>query len=401
MGFLDFMWHGLRDSLLMAWEVWWALVIGFAISAIVQAWVPRERIQRTLGGGGAAPTARATLLGAASSSCSYAAVAIARSLFVKGASAVSALAFQFASTNLVWELGLVLWILIGWQFTVAEYLGGIVMIVLMALALRLFVSRDDEARAREHAAEADPGHQHHSAGSELGWRERLLSAEAWSDVAHNFRGDWQMLWREITVGFLLAGYIAQVPNSVFRALFLHNAPGPIPAIADAIVGPVIAVLSFVCSVGNVPLAAVLWSGAISFAGVLAFLFADLIVLPIIAIYRKYYGTAFALRITALMFVTMVAAALLVAGLFSLLGLTPGGPRPDRADVFGSIQVNYKLALNVLGLVVFATLWWLTQRRGATDPVCGMRVDREKAITRRDDGRIVYFCSEGCADAWVK
>jgi hypothetical protein len=398
-GFLDFLWHGLRDALLMAWAVWWALVLGFALSAIVQAWVPRDRIEKTLGGGGAGPTARATLLGAASSSCSYAAVAIARSLFVKGASAVSALAFQFASTNLVWELGLVLWILLGWQFTVAEYLGGVVMIVLMALVLRLFVNRRLEARARENAAVADPGHQHHSAGSELPWRRRLTSVEAWSDVAHNFRGDWQMVWREIVIGFLLAGFIAQVPNHVFRGLFLHNAPAPLPAIENAIVGPVIAVLSFVCSVGNVPLAAVLWSGGIGFAGVLAFLYADLIVLPIVAIYRKYYGTSFALRITALMFVTMVTAALLVAGLFSLLGWTPSGPRPDRADIFGSVQVNYKLALNVLAVAVFTALWWLTQRRGVTDPVCGMRVDRAKAVTRSAGSRTAYFCSDACAETW--
>ncbi|MFZ1997159.1 MAG: permease [Solirubrobacteraceae bacterium] len=398
---LDFLWHGVRDALLMAWQVWWALVLGFAISAMVQAWVPRERIQRTLGGAGAGPTARATLLGAASSSCSYAAVAIARSLFAKGASAVSALAFQFASTNLVWELGLVLWILLGWQFTVAEYLGGIVMIVLMALALRLFVSRELEAHARAHAEHADPGHQHHSAGSELDWRRRLTSVAAWSDVAHNFRGDWQMLWREICIGFLLAGYVAQVPNDVFRALFLHSAPAPIPAIENAVVGPVIAVLSFVCSIGNVPLAAVLWSGGIGFAGVLAFLFADLIVLPIVAIYRKYYGTAFALRITALMFVTMVGAALAVAGAFALVGLTPSGPRPDRADIFGSVQVDYKLVLNVIGLVVFVMLLWLTQRRGVTDPVCGMRVDRAKAVTRAKGPRTVYFCSDGCAEAWER
>jgi uncharacterized protein len=398
-GLLDFLWHGLRDALLMAWEVWWALVLGFAISAVVQAWVPRERIQRTLGGEGLRATARATALGAASSSCSYAAVAIARSLLVKGASAVSALAFQFASTNLVWELGLVLWILIGWQFTVAEYLGGVVMIVLMALSLRLFVSRPLEARAREHAAKAEPGHQHHSAGSELDWRRRLTSADAWSDVAHNFRGDWQMLWREICVGFLLAGFIAQVPNHVFRGLFLHNAPAPLPAIENAVVGPLIAVLSFVCSVGNVPLAAVLWSGGIGFAGVLAFLFADLIVLPIVAIYRKYYGTAFALRITALMFVTMVVAALLVAGAFALVGLSPTGPRPDRADIFGSVQVNYKLALNVLGVTVFAALWWLTQRRGVRDPICGMRVDRKKAVTRTSGSRTLSFCSESCAQKW--
>jgi uncharacterized membrane protein YraQ (UPF0718 family)/YHS domain-containing protein len=374
-------------------------VIGFAISAIVQAWVPRERIERTLGGEGAGAAARATVLGAASSSCSYAAVAIARSLFAKGASAVSALAFQFASTNLVWELGLVLWILMGWQFTVAEYLGGVVMIVLMGLSLRLFVSRPLEARAREHAVTADPGHQHHSASSELGWRRRLTSAGAWSDVAHNFRGDWQMLWREICIGFVLAGFIAQVPDSVFQGLFLHGAPAPIPAIADAIVGPVIAVLSFVCSVGNVPLAAVLWSGGISFAGVLAFVFADLIVLPIVAIYRKYYGTAFALRITALMYVTMVVAALLVAGLFALAGLSPTGPRPDRADIFGSVQLNYKLVLNVIGVVVFAALWWLTERRGVTDPVCGMRVDRDKAVTRTSGSRTMYFCSDGCAETW--
>jgi len=396
---LNFLWHGLRDALLMAWAVWWALVLGFAISAIVQAWVPRERIQMTLGGEDGGATARATLLGAASSSCSYAAVAIARSLFAKGASAASALAFQFASTNLVWELGLVLWILIGWQFTVAEYLGGIVMIVLMTVALRLFVSRPLEARAREHAAHADPGHQHHSAGSELSWRRRLTSSAAWSDVAHNFRGDWQMLWREICIGFLLAGVIAQIPNSVFEGLFLHSAPAPIPAIENALVGPVIAVLSFVCSIGNVPLAAVLWSGGIGFAGVLAFLFADLIVLPIVAIYRKYYGSAFALRITALMFVTMVIAALLVAGVFELLGLTPSGPRPDRADIFGSVQVNYKLVLNVIGVAVFGVLFWLTQRRGVTDPVCRMRVDRDKAVTRSDGQRTVYFCSDGCAERW--
>jgi uncharacterized membrane protein YraQ (UPF0718 family)/YHS domain-containing protein len=397
MGILDFIWHGLRDALLMAWEVWWALVLGFAISAVVQAWVPRQRIERALGEGAPGATTRATLLGAASSSCSYAAVAIARSLFAKGASAVSALAFQFASTNLVWELGLVLWILIGWQFTVAEYVGGMVMIALMALALRLFVSPQLEAEARAHARAADPGHQHHSAGGDdLSWRRRLTSVAAWSDVAHNFRGDWQMLWREIGVGFLLAGFIAQVPNHVFRSLFLHNAPAPLPALENAVVGPVLAVLSFVCSVGNVPLAAVLWSGGIGFAGVLAFLFADLIVLPIIAIYRKYYGRAFALRITALMFVTMVVAALVVAGAVSLLGLTPGGPRPDRSAIFGSVHVDYKLALNVVGAIVFTALIWLTQRRGATDPMCGMTVDRAKAVTRETADGLVYLCSAHCA-----
>src|SRR3989440_4723722 len=178
---------GLANAFLMAYQVWWALVLGFAISAMVQAWVPRQRIESALSGGGFAPVARATALGAASSSCSYAAIAIAKSLFQKGASAASALAFQFASTNLVWELGLVLWVLIGWQFTLAEYAGGIVMIVLMTVLLRLFVSRRLEQEARAHAVEADTGHQHHSVGEQLPWRERLTSARAWSDVAHNFR----------------------------------------------------------------------------------------------------------------------------------------------------------------------------------------------------------------------
>src|SRR6476469_3078677 len=223
--------NGLKDSFLMAWEVWWALVLGFAISAIVQAWVPRERIQGAMAGSGPKPVAWATGLGAASSSCSYAAIAIAKSLFQKGAPAATMLAFQFASTNLVWELGLVLWVLIGWQFTLAEYLGGIVMIALMSIALRAFVSPGLEARAREHANSADAGHQHHSAGGTSGsWRDRVTSVEAWSDVAHNFRGDWQMLWKEITIGFLLAGFIAQLGDDFFNGLFLSGAPGWLNAI---------------------------------------------------------------------------------------------------------------------------------------------------------------------------
>ena len=399
MGVLDVLWHGLRDSFLMAWAVWWALVLGFAISAIVQAWVPRQRIEALMSGSGARPVAWATGLGAASSSCSYAAVAIGKSLLQKGASAASTLAFQFASTNLVWELGLVLWVLIGWQFTVAEYLGGLVMIVLMTMLLRLFVSRSLEQQARVHAQQADSGHQHHTASEQLPWRQRLTSARAWSDVAHNFRGDWQMLWKEITIGFLLAGFIAQLGNGFFEHLFIRNAPAPLPTIENVLVGPIIAVLSFVCSVGNVPLAAVLWSGGISFAGALAFLFADLIVLPIIAIYRKYYGTAFAARIVALMFVTMALAALTVDGLFSAFGLIPTGPRPSRANVFGTLAVNYKLLLNVLGIAIFAAMFWLTARRGSIDPMCGMKVDRAKAVTREIDGETFYFCSEDCLQAF--
>jgi uncharacterized membrane protein YraQ (UPF0718 family)/YHS domain-containing protein len=391
--------EGLRNAALMAYEVWWALVLGFFVSAVVQAWVPRQRIEASLSGGGPRPVALATALGAASSSCSYAAIAIAKSLFVKGASAAGALAFQFASTNLVWELGLVLWILIGWQFALAEFVGGLVMIALMALALRAFVSPRLEARAREHAQAAETGHQHHSAGSDMSWRERVRSAEAWSDVAHNFSGDWQMLWKEIGLGFLIAGFVGLLPMDTFNTLFVTNAPSAVQTIQNVVVGPLIAVLSFVCSIGNVPLAAVLWSGGISFAGVMAFIFADLIVLPIVAIYRKYYGTAFALRISALMLVTMIAAALVVDGLFSVAGLVPT-TRPSADDVFGEIRLDYKLVLNVIALAAFAALIALTRRRGATDPVCGMTVDRAKAVTLEDGGRTVYFCSEHCRQAYA-
>ncbi len=365
---LELIWHALRDALLMAWQVWWALVLGFAISAIVQAWVPRGRIEHGMAGGGARPVGIATALGAASSSCSYAAIAIGRSLFAKGASAASSLAFQFASTNLVWELGLVLWVLLGWQFTLGEYLGGIVMIALMAVLLRLFVSPRLEAQAREHARRAEEsghGHDHHDHGSgeleeQLGWRRRVSSLQAWRAVSQTFLGDWRMLYKEIGAGFLIAGFVAQLGNGFFSSLFVEHAPSPLGPIENVIVGPLIAVLSFVCSVGNVPLAAVLWSGGISFAGVLAFLYADLIVLPIVAAYRKFYGWRYTLRIVALMYVTMASAALAVDALFGGLGLIPSGPRPGRADIFGGISADYKLALNLLALAVFAALVWISR-----------------------------------------
>jgi len=377
---------GLWNAVLMFWEVWWALVLGFAISAIVQAWVPRERVRAAMAGEGARPVALATGLGAASSSCSYAAIAIARSLFAKGASAVSALAFQFASTNLVWELGLVLWVLLGWQFTLGEYVGGIVMIALMWGLLRLFVSRRAEAAAREHAnaaaqhaagcAHHDHGHDHHAhhghghaqhgAAADrvpTAWRERLISLEAWRTVAGNFRADWLMLWKEIGIGFLLAGFIGLLHQNVFNSLFLHNAPSGVRVVWAALIGPLIAVASFVCSIGNVPLAAVLWAGGLPFAGVMAFIFADLIVLPIVLAYRKYYGTGYALRIVALMYVTMALAAIVVDVVFAALGWIPA-TRPSANDVFGAIELDYKFVLNALATVAFVALIALTRRRAA-------------------------------------
>jgi uncharacterized protein len=386
---LEKLWQGIEQSFLMAYEVWWALVIGFAISGIVQAWVPRARIEGALSGTGFAPIAKATGLGAASSSCSYAAIAIARSLFAKGASAITALAFQFASTNLVWELGLVLWVLMGWQFTLAEFVGGVVMIALMAVLLRRFVSPALEARARGNAeaATGEGGHDHHDHdGSDetRPLREAVRSADSWREVAGNFRMDWSMLWKEIALGFLLAGFIGLLGDDVFNVLFVTDAPPLLRTLENVLVGPLIAVLSFVCSVGNVPLAAVLWSGGIGFGGVVAFLFADLIVLPIVLAYRKYYGTAFALRITALMLVTILVAALIVDGVFGLVGLVPTGPRPSRTDVFGHVGLNYKLVLNVVATAVFIALFWLSRGASAGGACHHHNLDAEGQETHEPD-----------------
>ncbi len=388
---------GLTNAFRMLWEVWWALVLGFALSGIVQAWVPRDRLERALGGRGLREVALATGLGAASSSCSYAAIAIAKSMFAKGASLVSAITFQFASTNLVFELGLVLWLFLGWRFTLAEFVGGIVLIGLTWLALGRFVSRGREDAARLHAQSAATGHVHPTASTErLPFRRKLVSAQAWSDVAYNFRGDWQMLWKEIGAGFLIAGYVSTLPLDVFNKLFLTDAPAPVRIVENVVVGPLVAALAFVCSIGNIPLAAVLWSGGISFAGVIAFIFADLIILPIVNIYRRYYGGRFAALLVAVMFATMAIAALVVDGIFSLFGLVPT-TRPSIGSIAERpVTWNYTSVLDLLFIVVFAALIALTFRRGAKDPVCGMTVDRGAGgPTSVVASRRYFFCGPHC------
>ena len=378
--------HGIGNALLMAYAVWWALVFGFAISAIVQAWVPKRSVERAMGTSGWRAVGRATGLGAASSSCSYAAIAIGKSLFQKGASAISALAFQFASTNLVWELGLVLWALIGWQFAVGEFVGGLIMIVLMAAAVaavRLAASRGrgpgvTRRRPMPGTSTTPPSPSarrgaHACARSTRGRTSPTTSAATCRcSTARSGSGS---CW---------PGSSACSATGSSRHCSCESAPAPIRIIENVLIGPLIAVASFVCSVGNVPLAAVLWSGGFSFAGVMSFIFADLIVLPILAIYKKYYGMTFTVRITALMYVTMVLAGLAVAGLFAAFGAIPT-TRPSRSDLFGAVQLDYKLVLNILGVVIFVALFGLTMRRGVKDPVCGMTVDRTKALRAELDG----------------
>jgi uncharacterized membrane protein YraQ (UPF0718 family)/YHS domain-containing protein len=394
---LELIGRGFWMAFQMAWEVWWALVLGFLLSGVVQAWVPRARMERTLGGRGARTLALATGLGAASSSCSYAAVAIAKSMFQKGASLAAAMAFQFASTNLVFEIGIVLWIFLGWEFTAAEFLGGLILIVLMWIGVRYLVSRRMEEEARAHAMAAETGHQHHGAGSEgISWRERLTSVSAWSDVAHNFRGDWEMLWKEIVGGFVIAGFVALLPNGFFNALFLTGAPSGVQLVENVLLGPIVAFLTFVCSVGNIPLAAVLWAGGISFSGVIAFIYADLIIIPLILIYLRYYGRAVTVRMVAIMFAAMAVAALAVDALFTGLGIVPS-TRPSIDSITGrGIEWNYTTFLNIVFFIIAGALVALTVRRGARDPVCGMKVDRSKTPHRSEfKGQTVYFCSAGC------
>src|ERR687887_597556 len=388
MGVLSTIGDGLWNAFQMAWEVAWALILGFALSGIVQAWVPRERMERALGGRGPREIGLATGLGAASSSCSYAAIAIAKSMFQKGA--------QFASTNLVFELGIVMWIFLGWEFTLAELVGGVILIALMWLGLRVFVTRRLETEAREHAAAADAGHQHASVGSHASLRERMTSVRAWSDVAHNFRADWEMLWKEIVAGFLIAGFISLLPMDFFNSLFVTDASGPVRLLENVVLGPLVAVLSFVCSVGNAPLAAVLWAGGISFSGVIAFIYADLIIVPLVLIYAKYYGRELTARLVGIMFAATVLAALAVDGIFSAAGLVPSArPSIDSISSRG-ISWNYTTFLNIVFLAIAAILVALTLRRGAQDPGCGMTVDRHAGNpTFTYAGHLYYFCSEGC------
>lgn len=343
----------------MTWEVLWALILGFALSAVVQSVVRRSTVVRMLGDDRPHTLTVASLLGAASSSCSYAAVALARSLFRKGANFTAAMAFEIGSTNLVIELGIIMALLLGWQFTVAEFVGGPLVIVAVAVLFRLFVRRRLLDQARAQAERGLAGSMEGHAGMDMSipgeasfWR-RLLSRDGFTSVSHVFVMEWAAILRDLVVGLLIAGAIgAWVPESFWRAFFFTDHP-VLSALWGPIVAPVVAILSFVCSIGNVPLAAVLWNGGISFGGVIAFIFADLIILPILNIYRRYYGTRMALVVLGTFYVAMVAAGYLVELLFTVLGIVP---RQRSATVLeAGVSWNYTTWLNIAFLVLAAAL----------------------------------------------
>ena len=346
--------HALWMAFTMFWEILWPLILGFGLSALVQAVISKSEMTRLLPNDSPRSLAIACGLGAASSSCSYAAVALARSIFRKGADFTAAMAFELASTNLVAELTIIIIVLMGWQFAAAEFVGGPLMVVLMALLFRLFLSRKLVAEARTQADKGLKGKMEGHAEMDMSvtqgsfW-QRITSKNGFTATSHYFVMDLLAVWKDIAVGLLIAGALAAwVPNDFWKEFFLVSHPVA-AKVWGPIVGPIVAVVSFVCSVGNIPLAAVLWNGGISFGGVIAFIYADLIVLPIIDIYRKYYGWKVAGLIVAIFYVAMALAALLIELLFDLLGLIPSQRSAQIVET--SISLNYTTVLNVIFLAI--------------------------------------------------
>jgi uncharacterized membrane protein YraQ (UPF0718 family)/YHS domain-containing protein len=410
--------RSLREAFFMFWETLWALVLGFGLSGAVQAFVSKASMERTLGDHRAGAVARASGFGMVSSSCSYAATAMAKSLFQKGADFTTAMIFMFASTNLVLELGIVLFVLMGWQFAVAEFVGGPIMIILLALVGGYVFGPRVVARAREHLQRASSSHDHSTMAGvsddrqheleRTPWREKLTSRGAWADAASYSMADLRMLRFELVIGYVIAGFLAVlVPMEWWNNIFLQG-HGFWTTLENAVIAPLIACISFVCSIGNVPMAAALWHGGISFGGVVAFIFADLIALPLVLIYRKYYGTAMTVRLFLTFWAVMAAAGILVEGLFGAFGAIPTD-RPHTI-VVTHFSWNYTTFLNIVFLGVFGVLFWLARNRErfgggeqyALDPVCGMQVDKRNAPARATrDGTDFYFCSDGCCERFMR
>ena len=403
--------RSLREGFFMFWETLWPLVLGFGLSGAVQAFVSRDAIQSSLGDHRPAAVVRASAYGMVSSSCSYAASAMSKSLFVKGADFVSVNVFMIASTNLVLELGIVLVVLMGWQFAASEFIGGIIMIAVFTLLASLYLRGRLVTEARARLASETGGHQHgppeNTALQHEPWRKRLRSKGGWADSATYTMADLTMIRKELLIGYVVAGFLATlVPVHVWNILFLHG-HGLWTSVENAVVGPFIAIISFVCSVGNVPMAAALWHGGISFGGVISFIFADLIALPLLLIYRRFYGTRLMWRMLGVFWLVMSLAGLVTEGIFRAAGLVPT-TRPAQI-VTSHFEWNYTTYLNIVFVAVFALLYWAYRNRErlgggrgyAIDPVCGMQVEIAHAAgTAEHEDTTAYFCSDRCRDRFV-
>ncbi|GAC1444496.1 MAG: hypothetical protein NVS3B26_06020 [Mycobacteriales bacterium] len=404
--------NSLLEGFYMLYDTLWALVLGFTLSGAVQAFVSKSEMQRVLGDHRPRTIVKSSFFGMVSSSCSYAASALSKSLFARGADFTASMVFMFASTNLVVELGVVLWLLIGWQFAVAEFVGGFIMIAILAIVLPevVNVAELDQARARLRDGKAGDGeHEEHAAVTEeqhtaAPWRQRIRGRAGWSDASGYAISDLTMLRKELLIGYVIAGFASiAVPTSVWRTLFLTG-HGFASTVENVIVGPFLAFISFVCSIGNVPLAAALWKGGISFGGVIAFVFADLLALPLVLIYRKYYGTRLALKLALVFWATMSIAGLLTELIFQALGAIPTTLRGNIATTH--IGLNYTTILNVIALAAFGYLYYLYKHAAdfgggqgyAKDVVCGMQVRTADAPARATyQSSTYYFCSDKCHD----
>ena len=374
MAFFEAIGHALNFAFSMTWEVTWALILGFALSGAVQAVVSKAEMSRLLPDDSPRSLSVATGLGVASSSCSYAAVAVARSIVRKGGNFTAAMAFEIASTNLVIELGIILAVLIGWQFTAAEFVGGPLMIVFVAVLFRRFLRPSLVQQAREQAERGVAGRMEGHAEMDMAVTEgsiwsRLTSREGFTATSHYFVMDWASIWTDVVLGLLIAGALgAWIPSHFWESFFLVDHP-LLAKMWGPLVGPVVAVVSFVCSIGNVPLAAVLWNGGISFGGVISFIFADLLVLPILNIYRKYYGTRMSLFLLATFFAAMAVAGYIVEVAFGVLGLVPAGRHAKIVEA--SVTLNYTTVLNVVFLALAALLVVRFVRTGGRDMLAKM------------------------------
>ena len=404
--------HGIAEGWWMFFDTFWALVLGFALSGAVQAFVSRAQMQTALGDQRPKTLAKAGFLGAVSSSCSYAASALAKSLFARGADFTASMIFMIASTNLVVELGIVIWLLMGWQFAAAEFIGGAIMIAILGLVLPRVIPRrwTDDARVALARDAEDAG-----AWDSPSWEQRVRTRAGWSDASGYTISDLTMLRREIIAGFAIGGFAsALVPTWFWRSLFVTG-HGFWSSLQNVVLGPFLALISFVCSIGNVPIAAALWRGGISFGGVISFIFADLITLPLLLIYRKYFGTTITLRLLAVFWAAMSAAGLATEYVVRAVHLIPkAGTHIVPLTHAGA---NYTTVLNVLATIGFGVLYWLYRSRtaGATgtgdapagryavtdryvkDPVCGMQVEKALAPARLQIGtQTFYFCSDHCS-----
>ena len=436
---IDGVLEALRIGIGFLWTAAWAIIMGLTITSLVQVYVSKERMAKVLGDGDLSGLTKATAFGAASSGCSFGAIAIGKGLFKKGAHAVNVLAFMFASTNLIVELGLMILILLGWEFLVAELLGGLILIAVMAVIVHLTLPEnlfDDvrktlNERDRESGVAEDPtcgmeGKDEYSLttdGGETvkfcsegcmetylqetssggGWREELLSWGGWYKIGNQYRKEWSMIWKDVIAGFLISGFvIVFVPQWVWNTLFIQG-DGLLVTAENAVVGVAIAVLSFVGSMGNVPFAVALWGGGISFAGVIAFVYADLITIPVLNVYRKYYGWKVMLYILGVFFVTMAFTGFLMELLFDALNIVPNLAGGETATEQSYFELNYTFYLNLVAFALSGFLFYVYRRGlGAPgqyrDPVCGMRTDDGEPSATHDD-ETYYFCSQTCKETF--